>query len=69
MIYKINDLVQYWFNDGIGGTVIYGKVKKAGLKQITVKWESCIMNKFYHDTHLIKLANNMDEALKACKHL
>ena len=58
-------LVEYWFDDGRGGTFLYGIVIAAGPKTARVMWESGSSNRIKQDTHLVAPARQMDLAREA----
>jgi len=39
------DLVQMGFDNGMGGTILYGIVEQAGPKSVTILWESGLRNR------------------------
>ena len=46
---KVGDVVQMRWNDGLGGTILYGLVTKAGSKAFDVLWESGTTNRLRQD--------------------
>lgn len=58
-------LVEYWFNDGRGGSLLYGEVTAAGPKAANVKWESGLTNRVRQDSHLVGVARDQSEARAA----
>lgn len=58
-------LVEYWFDDGHGGCLLYGKVTAAGLKTASIKWESGATNRVKQGFHLVQPARHQHEARAA----
>jgi hypothetical protein len=58
-------LVEYWVDDGRGGTILYGIVIAAGPKTARVMWESGNSNRIKQDTHLVAPARLQDLAREA----
>lgn len=63
--FKIDDLVEYWHDDGRGGTVLYGVVIAAGPKALRVRWESGLSNRVKQNTHLVRPARDQTLARDA----
>lgn len=70
--FKVDDLVQYWHDDGRGGSVLYGVVIAAGSKVLRVRWESGLSNRIRQGTHLVLPARGQNMAREAmatvCRH-
>lgn len=45
---KTGDFVVTQYDDGIGGTVLYGIVVSSGPKTVTIRWESGLDNRIRH---------------------
>lgn len=55
-------LVEYWFDDGRGGCLLYGKVTAAGPKTASITWESRLTNRVRQGSHLVQPARDQEEA-------
>lgn len=50
----VNTIVRMPYDDGAGGTLLYGRVTAAGPKAVTIIWESGLRNRVrreYFKTH------------------
>lgn len=65
-MFTLGTFVQTWFNTGaFGYDILYGKIVKCGKLTFTVQWESGSCNRFRHNDHPIKIANDQVHAEKA----
>lgn len=58
-------VVEYWFDDGQGGSLLYGEVTAAGPKTASITWESGLTNRVEQGFHLVKPARDQHEARAA----
>lgn len=62
--FKKGDIVETFFDNGLGGAILYGIVEHAGPRKYQVCWESGLRNRFDQDYRGTPIAD-----LEPCGHI